>query len=465
MARSPETSLRRAFGIADDAGLGGSCYDDLTAGEVPDADTWYPVTSGQVDKGVTRINRDDEVRAVRAGFSEVSFQASPTMTFTVPCYRTVAAKLLKKAFGKADSRAGTPPASIIHTLEPLEFGESPYATPMHVQLIRDALNHKMSGGQVQSLTFNFPIGGEATIDVEVHGLYLQEDRGEQPVVAFTGLSSDPFALRDGKLLISAGSTADEVQTLTTTGSPTGGTFRLTFRGAATANIAYNAAASVVQAALELLPTIGTAGVTCAGGALPTGVTITFDGTDLADTDVPLIGLDDALTGGSSPTTVIVETTKGVGTGQEIDLQGFSITWNNALTVKHYPSLNIETNTVDIPAQERLWWPGQRKLGSRPTCTVNFSVGSVDQLMELRQRYSVVERMDFEVLGDDLGTTPDVPEKLVFKCYANQLIGGGADPLVLDGDIQSSYDGRLGYSVGDAKFVTAEITDDDNTDIT
>ena len=75
----------------------------------------------------------------------------------------------------------------------------------------------------------------------------------------------------------AGQTS-EVQTVTITGGPTGGTFTLTFDGETTAAIAYNAAASAVQSALEALSNVNSGDVTCAGGALPgTPVTVTFGG--------------------------------------------------------------------------------------------------------------------------------------------------------------------------------------------
>ncbi len=102
---------------------------------------------------------------------------------------------------------------------------------------------------------------------------------------------------------------DAVQTATITGTPTGGTFKLTFAGAQTATIAYNAAAGAVQTALQALSTIGS------GNALVTGsaggpYTITF-AADLAGTPVPVITADGALlTGGTSPAVAIVETTPG-----------------------------------------------------------------------------------------------------------------------------------------------------------
>jgi hypothetical protein len=105
---------------------------------------------------------------------------------------------------------------------------------------------------------------------------------------------------------------NELQTLTITGTPTGGTFLLTFMGATTATIAYNAAAAAVQTALVALATIGTGNVVCGGGPLPgTPVTITFQGT-LASQPLPLITANGAgLTGGSSPTASVARTTQGV----------------------------------------------------------------------------------------------------------------------------------------------------------
>jgi len=103
---------------------------------------------------------------------------------------------------------------------------------------------------------------------------------------------------------------NEVQTLTITGTPTGGTFKLTFGGQQTGTIAYNATASTVQTALRALSTIGSTGVTCTGGPLPgSAVAITFTGT-LAGTDVALLTSADTLTGGSSPASHLAETKKG-----------------------------------------------------------------------------------------------------------------------------------------------------------
>lgn len=101
--------------------------------------------------------------------------------------------------------------------------------------------------------------------------------------------------------------ATEVQTVTITGSPTGGTFTLSFQGQTTAPIAYNAAAAAVGSALEALSSIGAGNVVVAG----TGPwTVTFAGA-LANQGVDLMVANGAaLTGGTSPSIAVARTTAG-----------------------------------------------------------------------------------------------------------------------------------------------------------
>lgn len=105
----------------------------------------------------------------------------------------------------------------------------------------------------------------------------------------------------------------EVQRITITGTPTGGTFTVSFGGFTTTAIAYNASAATVQAALEALPSIGTGNVLCAGGALPGAfVSCTFRGA-LAGRNVAQMTATGSFTGGSSPAVAITTTTAGVDT--------------------------------------------------------------------------------------------------------------------------------------------------------
>ena len=119
-----------------------------------------------------------------------------------------------------------------------------------------------------------------------------------------------------EVVASAGTAGvSEVQTLAVTGTPTGGTFTLTFKGQTTAPIAYNAASTAVDSALEALSTIGAGNVVCAGGPLPgSPVTVTFAGA-LAASDQPLITANGAsLTGGSTPAAAVTQTTPGTAIG-------------------------------------------------------------------------------------------------------------------------------------------------------
>jgi hypothetical protein len=103
---------------------------------------------------------------------------------------------------------------------------------------------------------------------------------------------------------------DEVQTVTITGTPTGGTFTLTFNSQTTSAIAYNATASAVQTALEALSNVAPGDVTCAGGPLPgTPVTVTFGGA-YDGANVPQMTATGTFTGGTSPAVAVTTTTPG-----------------------------------------------------------------------------------------------------------------------------------------------------------
>lgn len=121
---------------------------------------------------------------------------------------------------------------------------------------------------------------------------------------------------DGVLHRSVG--VDEVQTVTITGSPTGGNFTLTFSGQTTGNIAYNATATQVQTALAALSTVGAGNVEVAGSAGGPW-TVTFKG-DLAFLNVAQMTSNSAgLTGGSTPTAGVATTTGGAAPAAGVEL--------------------------------------------------------------------------------------------------------------------------------------------------
>jgi hypothetical protein len=108
-----------------------------------------------------------------------------------------------------------------------------------------------------------------------------------------------------------GSNVNDVQTIAITGSPTGGTFTLTFNGLTTANIAYNATAAQVATAVGALANVGTGNIAGSSGPLPgSSVILTFGGL-LASMPQNLMTASGAgLVGGSSPNVTVTHTATG-----------------------------------------------------------------------------------------------------------------------------------------------------------
>ena len=114
----------------------------------------------------------------------------------------------------------------------------------------------------------------------------------------------------GIYAVERGAGISEVQRLTITGTPTGGTFTLSYNGQATTPIAYNAAAAVVQTALEALANVGAGDILVSGGPGPaTPYTFTFAGS-LAERDVSALVVTASLTGGASPAAAVTIITAG-----------------------------------------------------------------------------------------------------------------------------------------------------------
>lgn len=126
------------------------------------------------------------------------------------------------------------------------------------------------------------------------------------------------AAREGRTVAGAPvAGTDEVQTITFGGTPTGGTFRLAYKGRVSAAISWSATNNTlrdnVDTALEALSTIGSGNVTTAVGTMTAGIgtlTVTFAGT-LAKKLVPLITVFSNDLTGTAPTVAVAETTPGV----------------------------------------------------------------------------------------------------------------------------------------------------------
>lgn len=110
----------------------------------------------------------------------------------------------------------------------------------------------------------------------------------------------------------------EVQNLEIGGTPTGGTFKLSFEGFVTAAIAWSATNNTlianIQTALRALPSLGASEITVADVDLASGignVSLTFGGNRGKQAIGTLIGVHDNSLTGTAPTVEVTETTPGV----------------------------------------------------------------------------------------------------------------------------------------------------------
>ncbi len=148
--------------------------------------------------------------------------------------------------------------------------------------------------------------------------------------------------------------ASEAQTVTITGTPTGGTFTLTLAGQTTAAIAFNATAAAVQTALNALPNVNAGDVVVTGGPGPgTPYVVTFSG-QYAGEDMPQMTASGAsLTGGSSPAVGVATTTPGGGNNAGGVIDGFL-----------FNSTPMREGGPDVGAP--LHWRGAIKVVNLPT---------------------------------------------------------------------------------------------------
>lgn len=128
------------------------------------------------------------------------------------------------------------------------------------------------------------------------------------LLGFSGRDYIKSAAFDATTLSPVGG-VNEQQVVTINGAPSGGTFKLKYRGQTTGTIVFNAAASVVQTALRALTNLGTNVAVAGSSGGP--YTVTFSG-NLASQDVFTISSDaSGLTGGTSPTVTVAQSVQGV----------------------------------------------------------------------------------------------------------------------------------------------------------
>lgn len=134
------------------------------------------------------------------------------------------------------------------------------------------------------------------------------DQSQMTASVYSGSGS---AIHDITPTISAITTrVDEQQTITLTGTPSGGTFTLTFSGQTTSSLAYNVSASTLQTALEALSNIAPGDVTVTGNAGGPWL-VTFTGT-YAGTNVAEMTATSSLTGSSGQSMAVTTPTANTG---------------------------------------------------------------------------------------------------------------------------------------------------------
>lgn len=123
---------------------------------------------------------------------------------------------------------------------------------------------------------------------------------------FNGLLTMLYAALGTKMIANPGGSG-AVHTITISGTPTGGTFTITYSTQTTAAIPYNATAAQVQAALEALSNVDPGDVTVTGGPGPTtAFTLTWGGSKLGVTTAPTATA--SFTGGTTPAIAVTTTT-------------------------------------------------------------------------------------------------------------------------------------------------------------
>ena len=211
-----------------------------------------------------------------------------------------------------------------------------------------------------------------------------------------------------------GTGINEVQTIRINGSPTGGTFTVSFQGQTTASIAHNADAATLEAALEALSNIDDVTVTKSGSTY----TVTFIGS-LSATDVGEMTSDaSALTGAAVTTVTTQQATVAANELQRISFSQppgggtFQLSWDAGGGDETTAAIDWDASAAEVrTALEALTTPGPG----------DFSVTGPDGgpwTVEFRGTYAGTN-VD-EITGD-----------------ASGLTGGGSQDLVLETLVRSA----------------------------
>jgi hypothetical protein len=142
------------------------------------------------------------------------------------------------------------------------------------------------------------------------------DFGGSTIKKAAAMTTDAFSLTGNgvkikALIVNGNRPVGEVQTLTITGAPTGGTVVYSWNGNNSAAVAWNATAATVKTALEGITGIGAGNLMVSGGPGPgTPYQVTFVNTMAGVDQAAFVLQTNSLTGGTTPSVTIAETKKG-----------------------------------------------------------------------------------------------------------------------------------------------------------
>ncbi|HEY0004531.1 MAG TPA: hypothetical protein VGB17_06940 [Pyrinomonadaceae bacterium] len=253
---------------------------------------------------------------------------------------------------------------------------------------------------------------------------------------------------------------NEVQSLAKTGTPTAGTFTLTYSGQTTSAIAYNASAATIKAALEALSNIAVGDVSVSGGPLPnTAVVITFKGA-LGNTNVGAITVDStSVTGG---TFAITTTTQGNAGATEIAPMPIAGKQVSLFLDDAYGDIGTTQLTDNFSCQINL--PDKY----RPKSVMNRDLDSYKEPVEQPMEPTCVLTMEANSFSDALyaaAKAGDLPTQYLRIDAEGIVIGGGVtDPFQWVFDVPLKLQGATenGDSDGvDSYTFTFQIVEDDD----
>jgi len=252
---------------------------------------------------------------------------------------------------------------------------------------------------------------------------------------------------------SLGGITNEAQTITITGTPSGGTFTLSAYGETTSTIAYNATAGAVQTALEALTAFEVGDIVVTGGPGPgTPYVATFGGI-YAGLNVPQMTAAGSFTGGSSPAIAVTTTTPGADSVLSIPAVPASAVQGNVYLDTTRAGLG---GTQLLYAYEMGVNIGERMQRVRPINKSKSSDGVIDmgdqehmitlmlgrnatadaQLARLRNATRVFVRCEWE--GDVISGA----NKYLFQTDATIIYTEAGEPDDVDGVHAREYSGRI-----------------------